>query len=477
MLVVLGALATSIVAWLPSSAATITPNAVPDDRSAATVASMWLEGQASGGVLAGFGGPDWALMADAAYGHVAAGRGAAAAPLADAMADGADDYIAAAGPGTVVAGSVAKSLVVWAVLGRDPSDFGGWNLRATLLSAMTTTPGANLGRFQNVNRSDTSNVYVQGYAVLGLARTGGVPAEAVAFLRSQQCPAGGFRIFVSPGATCTNDVQGDVDATAMAIQALDASHAAGSGDPAAVAAADAGRAWLTAQQKADGSFGGSGPTSAANANSTGLALQVLRADGRHAEADRAAAWLRSLQLGCGTPDAGAVAYDPTAFAAAVNGVVPSNLDDQYRRTTAQAILGFAGVSFAELSVADVPPAPSAICTSTTTTSGPTTTAGATTSTTTSAPTSTTAATSTTTSTTTSSTLPTSTTTSPTEVATATARRGATAVSSAGEGAASAGGSAPSSLAATGRGVASVVATAAWCTAAGVALLTLRRRRR
>lgn len=486
LLVAAVALAASVLAALPStSAATPEP-----DRSAALAASAWLDSQATDGVFGGFGGADWALAADAVYAHVAVGRGATAAmPLVDALETGADDYIAAAGPGTVTAGAAAKSLLVASVVRSDPTDFGGWDLRATLMSTMTTAPGPNLGRFQNLNRNDTSNVVVQAYGVLALARTGGAPADAVAFLQAQQCPGGGFRTFAAPGPACTDDVQGDVDATALAIAALTAVDSLGPGDPGAAASAASATTWLMSGQTDDGAFGGNGPTAPANANSTALALQVLRAGGHDAAADRAATWLRGLQLGCGAADAGAVAYDRTALAAAGDGVVPSNLDDQFRRTTAQAILGFAGVSFVEMSIDSLPPAPSPSPCETTSTTSTTSTPGATSSTT--STTSTTSATSTTsttiagatttapTTTATTTTAPTTTapiavpstsppTSSPTAVAAASARRGADVLGAAG--------ARPSALATTGRGVGSVLAVAAWSAASGATLLALRRRR-
>jgi hypothetical protein len=293
-------------------------------------------------------------------------------------------------------------LVVAVVQGRDVSAFGGWNLRGELLDLMDAQPGSvNLGRFRNSGQGDTSNGFSQSFAIIGLARTGTVPPEAVAYLVNQQCPAGGFRLFFTGGATCTNDDQADPDTTALATQALEAAKAAGAvGTDGPMAG---GLDWLEAKQYPDGALPGSGPTALVpNANSTGIAAQALRAGGRTDAADLAVAWVRSMQLDCDAPGVaggqGAVAYDPAGHDAAVAaGSIGAGFADQYRRTTAMATLGLGAVSFATLTTVapggsvefdceQVPPSSSTSSTSSTSSSTTSSTSSTTSSTsTTSAP--------------------------------------------------------------------------------------------
>jgi LPXTG-motif cell wall-anchored protein len=98
--------------------------------------------------------------------------------------------------------------------------------------------------------------------------------------------------------------------------------------------------WLVAQQKADGGFPSA--TTGTNANSTGLAVGALVAGGRAEAADKAVAYLRTLQVGCAGPEAqrGAIAYDSKGF----------ELYPAVRATT-QAVLGLARVSLADVSAA------------------------------------------------------------------------------------------------------------------------------
>lgn len=148
------------------------------------------------------GGPDdggrrrLGVTADGVFAHAAGGRGPTAGETAtDQLETHLLDYASAPGC-SAGAGPIAKLLVVAVVQGRDVTDFGGWNLRAELLALMNSTAGdANLGRFQSKGVGDTTNGFSQALAVIGLSRTGTVPAEAVSFLLAQQCPSGGFRLF------------------------------------------------------------------------------------------------------------------------------------------------------------------------------------------------------------------------------------------------------------------------------------------
>lgn len=234
------------------------------------------------------------------------------------------------------AGAHAKLIFVLQVYGEDPTAFNGQDLVSTLRGLQDAD-----GRFVDDSEfGDYSNGFSQTFAILALAGTAeGVPGNAVDFLVSEQCEDGGIPLLFEED-TCT----GDVDATGMAAQAL---LAVGATEPA-TAALD----WLESQQHDNGGFGGSPPTGAINANSTGLALQGLRAGDRDA-AGSAEDYLRGLQVGCegAEPDQGAIAYDESGFdpATAI-------------RATTQAVLGLSGVALPDLDgTAAVPGAPVLEC--------------------------------------------------------------------------------------------------------------------
>ncbi len=124
-------------------------------------------------------------------------------------------------------------------------------------------------------------------------------------------------------------MKASVDATAFVVQALLVS-----GKKKAVNAALDGAKWLKRQQHPNGSFTADG---ARNTNSTGLAGQALLAAGREKAADKANAFLRSLQVGCGgTPaNRGLVHY-------------AKHKDGDPVRATSQAVPALAGVGLAEV---------------------------------------------------------------------------------------------------------------------------------
>jgi hypothetical protein len=306
-----------------------------------------LDGELEGGFIPGFlGTADWGLTADAVLALAAAGTGEspnaqlATQTLVDNIASYAtfDDF---AMPGVRLAGPLAKLLLAFAVQGEDVNSVGGWDVEAELRNVMLSD-----GHFADDNPfdADLSNSLGQSFAILGLDRTpGGVPAEAIQFMLAQQCPDGGFRLFyVVPGSGCASDS----DATGLAVQALLVVDRTPAVNDALLAAID----WLLARQDASGAWGGTGPTAAINTNSTGIIAPALRAAGQIAAADRAAAYVLSLQLG-GTaaalaafavaavvPADGAIAYDSAAFSAAVaQGGIDEIALDQFRRTTAQAV--------------------------------------------------------------------------------------------------------------------------------------------
>lgn len=356
--------ATALLAPVAASADT-------QHSAAATASARWLSGELRDGALPGpFGdNPDWGLTIDALIALEATGADPAAArAVSDAVADHVADYNSYAGwggdPDVRIGGATAKILYAAVASGADPADFGGFDMRAETLDLVQGPGGgANQGRISDRDTgSDNSNSFGQSLGVLGLARSGGVPQEAVDFLIRQQCSEGGFRLspdqFGTPAPTCdeaANPVL-DPDSTGMAVQALLA--AAEDGAEGAAASAELGSAWLEEIQREDGSFGGSGPTAASNTNSTGLAGQALAATGRDSAADAAADWILAHQLtdasGAAAAESGAIAYNADSRDSAVADGIPGMQRDQWRRASAQALLGLAGVPLGEIGSADGP---------------------------------------------------------------------------------------------------------------------------
>jgi LPXTG-motif cell wall-anchored protein len=342
------AMATTTVLLLASSGVCLAATLRGASTSTqATAATAWLAAELtrSGGSMPGFtaGRPDVGLTEDVVLALTAGGAGegtparTATAQIAKHVADFVSyDSLGAAFAGVRLAGPMAKSMLVAEVQGGDPKAFGGWDLEGMLRSLMLTT-GPTKGRFADKNAfsADASNGFGQALALMALQRTkDGVPADAVSFLLAQQCPAGGFRLFYDSGASCAADAETDTDATSLAVEALQVV------DQTAAVKAAAARAvaWLLGHQDATtGSLSGTGPTATPNSNSTGLAAAALRAVGAAAAATKAAGYVAALQLGSG-PDAGAIGYDHDAVVAASGGTIDDTSRDQWRRSTAQAVL-------------------------------------------------------------------------------------------------------------------------------------------
>jgi hypothetical protein len=240
------------------------------------------------------------------------------------------------------AGAIAKTLVLARVLRDDPRDFGSVNVRRQLLRRM-----ADSGRFRDKSQyGDNSNAIGQSYGVIGLARTGGVPQLAVRYLLRQRCRAGYFRLKEAGGTRCGPRSTADVDATALALQALVAARQHG----AQVRLRVIGRTadWLVTAQHRNGSFGGGASTAAPNTNSTGVAANALAAVGRHRARMRAAGWVADLQItrrkagsGPARTDVGAIAYDRTALRQALTRGISTVTRDEFRRATPQAYFALA----------------------------------------------------------------------------------------------------------------------------------------
>ncbi len=341
---------------LPSAAASQQARAAEAFRPAYAAAG-WQGTQLdkSGAIPSPFGGgfKDWGLTVDTAFALAADGKhpGRLSA-VTDALrehwfADYVTFRITATEPRSISANAAAKTLVAAKVLGQNARNFGGRDVRKLVLNRVGGTgPDEELGRLTDRTTVDSpddfSNTFGQAYGVIGLARSGGVPTEVVDYLLDQRCDAGYFRIFESPDQTCDEAASpADVDATAIAVQALIA--ARDSGVPLPDGALGGSVAWLVSVQKTNGSFGGGVGTEASNSNSTGLAGQALKAAHRNTPAQAAGLWVGRLQItpgkagaGPARHDIGAIAYDRAGIRDAIENGLTDTSRGQFQRATPQA---------------------------------------------------------------------------------------------------------------------------------------------
>jgi hypothetical protein len=324
---------TAAAAPATTAPATAAPRTVlPDDAAAGWLARQLVDGDHLETDFGGTSFPDQGLTIDGVFAFSAAkvaGSAAAAATAWLARPDNLDTYTGGGGTESY-AGPTAKLLLLAEVRGADPRSFGGVDLRARLLDLLTPS-----GRFSDRSAfGDFSNAFGQSYAIVALNRIGRAPASAVTFLAGQQCADGGIPVDFG-----TQPCAGDVDATALAAQAL---RSAGR-----TAAARRAVAWLAARQQSDGGFAALDGTGTPNANSTGVAGQALADAGRVLPAVRAGVFLARLQVRCSGPVAerGAIPFDRTGFDPATA-----------TRATAQAVLGLTGVGLSRLSAAGSRPA-------------------------------------------------------------------------------------------------------------------------
>jgi len=293
---------------------------------------------------------DIGLTIDGLLAVSAGGRAADAEAKAtsDYVVAHASDYATGGVPTDRYAGALGKLLLLANVRGLS-TQMGSLNVESELRQRMQTT-GPSAGRFSD-HITDTqfgddfSNGIGDAIDVIALAGTDdGVPAQALTWLRNQQCDNGGFRSSYEDDApTCTANAQSDLDATSFALLAL-----AASGDESAAtdeAFAD-GLDFVLDLQADDGSF------ASGNGNSTGLAASVLRSVGDAPDANRAAAFvMNSLQLTSGA-DKGAIALDKAgADAAKANGVTAQSRPT-FQRATPQAVLALGLPSYIDIGAVD-----------------------------------------------------------------------------------------------------------------------------
>jgi hypothetical protein len=314
--------------------------------------AAWLVGQLnSNGLIHNrqFHVNDYGLTADTALGLDAIGGHAhVTREIRKALALHVDDYTTGVDFGSPTdryAGAIAKLLVVAQDTGARARHFGGVNL-VKRLAARVSTSAPTRGRIEDKSSfGDSANVIGQIFAVRGLLRTHSPLAKsALRFLLEQQCGQGFFRLdFNSHKAAanqgCTQKSPADTDVTALAVIQLWRFRPQSG---ALVKSLDVASQWLQRHQADNGSFGGSGPTSAANSNSTGLAGWALGVAGRCVAARQAATWVAQHQVTgdvSGTPLAGqrgAIAYNHAAMKAAKTDGITTTTRDQWRRATSQA---------------------------------------------------------------------------------------------------------------------------------------------
>ena len=300
-----------------------------------------------------FGGfDDYGLTIDTVFGMKAiGGHRSDVAKARRALSKHVPNYTTGVdfGSTAVFAGAVAKLLVLAQSTGGGGRHFGHTNL-VRRLNHRVITSGPSTGRIQDVEDpansiADSANVIGQIFAARGLLKAGSPQgATALKFLLKQQCGTGFFRLTFNTDKSardqgCGTGDHPDTDVTALAVVEL-APVAQGHGKLNR-ALRDATR-WLKRHQHANGSLGGAGPTSRANANSTGLAGWAFLTEGTCGAARRAAGWLAELQVTghlSGTPlagERGAIAYDHAALRLAKKDGIDRASRDQWRRAGSQA---------------------------------------------------------------------------------------------------------------------------------------------
>ena len=338
-------------------AASITSPAVADPSPSSAAGAGWLATDLEDGLFeySSFPAVDFGLNLDAGFALVQAGDETGAADLRDVLEPETDGYITGESfgdAGSTYANAVAKLLAFVEASGGDPTDFDGKDLVARLEAQVGDgsgdTPDGAL--FDTSIYGNNTNTLGQSFAAQGLAEVGSAKAGAVtSYLLAQQCDDGHFPLGFRSDGDDTCDGSGSVDVTSLIVVAL---RQQGEVPAVATALADAA-AYIAANQADDGSFGGAPPTTAANANTTGLAAWALGETCDLEAAYAAADWTRTLQVGddqAGTElaeETGAIAYDQTVLDRDEADGIADGERDQYRRSTSQATNGLAYDASAE----------------------------------------------------------------------------------------------------------------------------------
>lgn len=244
------------------------------------------------------GGVDYASTANAVLSLVANGVGADAAKQAAAYLAAHVDTYAKDSKGKDKPGALGVLILVAHATGADPHAFGGTDLvtRLQATEGAFTPPGGSSPTAGLFGAQDPTydGAYRQGLAVLALTAAGVAPdSAALQWLTGQQCADGGWSAYRADTTKPCAASGEDSNSTALAMQALKASHAAAATDPIG---------YLHGIQAADGGFPYM-PGSGSDANSTGLVVQALLASGQEPSTwvkTGGTPWsaLTHLQLGC-----------------------------------------------------------------------------------------------------------------------------------------------------------------------------------
>jgi hypothetical protein len=362
-------LAAGLLVAPPAHADPASAAALPrTDDTASQIAADWLADELTNGLMVGKFGPDFGLTLDTGFALSAAGNGAAVTAINTAVEPRIAEYV---GDGTKesYAGPLAKAATFARTAKDNPTSYGGINL-VTRLEDRTAdaSAGATAGRISDKSEfGDFANVIGQSYAVRALSLAGSAEAGAARdFLLKQQCPSGFFRLnFDKPSATSQSCAEGapgsaaDPDVTSIAVINLIASR---DNSPAVRDALAKAGTWLAGRQRRSGAFRGGTGTAVVNTNSTSLAGYALGRLKNRDAALKAAVWVRKQQpvdkFKCRsalTKDTGAVAYRGDKVAAARTAGITADARDEWRRATAQAVLGlqFAPASNDDLRVESV----------------------------------------------------------------------------------------------------------------------------
>lgn len=350
------ALTAAVSALSRKGAAPLAPSVSAATTLAKHNGAAWLAAQlaANDDVLGNGAVTDWGLTEDALFALAGAGvAGDQIAETADAIYHSGSAYV---GARSALAGkwpSLAKTVLALQIAGLDaskfPQDGGTRDLVADLRSAVKPD-----GSWQN-----TSDAFKTSLGILALARTDeGVPAVAVNAFEQMACSNAEHANYGAFGFS--GGCSADVDTTAMAIQALVASGVSKS-DPAVARATD----WILTQ---DPKTGFPSQWGAGNTNTSGLAAQALFAGGKNEAGHEAATFIQGLQIGCSTvadekiadADAagsissslGAIAYNAQGWGTAMLDGIGSTNRDQWRRASAQAVLGLGAPSLGFISAKD-----------------------------------------------------------------------------------------------------------------------------
>ena len=343
--------AAGLLAAVCLALATLSPtpaHAAPPTPPDAEAGAAWIARQlhATGDVVVDGGVTEWGVTIDALLGLISTGVQAdqIAATSAKLYASG-EAYIGAAADVANSWPRVAKVSLALQAAGLDPTRFPDGSTTRDLIAELRAVVGAD----GSLGAAGVDSIFNHPLAMLVFARTtAGVPASTVTWILDQQCSdatAAGYGSFGwAPDCSAP-----DTDSTALVVQALVAAKA----DDAAIARAVA---WLKTQQAASGGFDSWG---AVNTNTSGLVAQTL-GDIDPAAALRAAQFIGTMQLGCDSPDVGAIAYDAAGRQAAGSAAL-AGLTPQFLRASAQAVMGLGGPSLAELSARDAVNRPAPAC--------------------------------------------------------------------------------------------------------------------